>query len=242
MKGFTKGKGKGKKFIPTSNDKGSLRAISKEDIHKRAGDVPASIGNQDLIRKKKTLEEGLDEAIAEIKQSMKEKSEKPLPERDTPEWNEIESEVKRRVDQDFNDVRLENVQKIAGEDWYQYIETTEPRMEDVKDHFGERNMSDEEFEEAHGESEIDDAKDELRREQEEIMWGTVFEAKDGRLAELIREHADAIINDIGMRIIDLGDSEASEAYNQGVFLGVNGAGYDFYESHWIPLYRLFGWV
>ena len=26
----------------------------------------------------------------------------------------------------------------------------------------------------------------------------------------------------------------------GVFLGVNGMGYDFFDAHWIPLYKILG--
>ncbi len=242
MKGFTKGKGKGRKFIPTNNDKGSMRAVSKEDIHKRAGDIPSSIGNQDLIRKKSSLDtSGIDDFMIEQEAKREAKAKVPLPERDTPEWNKIEKDVKERIDHDFNEVRLENLSKV-NENWVEDVVTVEPSMEDVKDYFGDSKMSDEEFEEAHGESEIDDAKIELQDGQREIMWGTVFESRDSRMTDLIMEHKEAIINDVGFNIIDMRHSDEDGAYSEGVFLGVNGAGYDFYDAHWMPLYRLFGWV
>ena len=164
-----------------------------------------------------------------------------LPEYQTPAWNKLKDDVVKRIDHDFNDVRLENLNKTYP-DWYEYIVMTEPRMEDLKDYFGEYKLSDKEFEEKHTESEIDDAKTELRDQQQEIMWGTLFEAKDQFLADKILENSDAIINDAGFRIIDISRRDEDGAYGTGVFLGVNGAGYDFYEQHWVPLYRIFGWV
>ena len=34
-------------------------------------------------------------------------------------------------------------------------------------------------------------------------------------------------------------SDKADNYNTGVFLGVGSAGHDFYESYWVPLYRMF---
>jgi len=79
-------------------------------------------------------------------------------------------------------------------------------------------------------------------QQREVMWGTVFEATDSHLAEKIIENSDAIINDAGFTVIDMRQSDKDGAYDTAVFLAVNGAGYDFYEQHWIPFYRILGWV
>jgi len=166
---------------------------------------------------------------------------KKLPKPYTKEWNKIKDEVDRRVDKDFNQLRLENIQKV-NENYFEDIVTTEPRMEDIKDFFGDSSLTNAQFEKKHDENEIDEAKDELRREQEEIMWSTLFEAKDQFLADKILENADEVINGAGFTIIDMSRSDSGDAYQTGVFLGINGAGYDFYEAHWVPLYRLFGWV
>ena len=115
-------------------------------------------------------------------------------------------------------------------------------MEDVKDHFGESNLSNAEFNKAHDEDEIDDAKNELMDQQREIIWGTLFEAKDQMLADKILENSDAIINNAGFTIVDVSKKDEEGAYGTGIFLGVNGAGYDFYEQHWVPLYRILGWI
>lgn len=164
-----------------------------------------------------------------------------LPKRDTPEWNKLKDEVQKRFDSDFNQIQLENLNKVVPE-WFEYVITTEPNITDLKNYFGEHSLSDKEFEKKHSEDELDDAKDKLRRDQEEIMWGTVFEAKDQFLADKIRENSEAIIQDAGLTIVDVGDADKDGAYDTALFLGVNGAGYDFYESHWIPLYRIFGWI
>ncbi len=50
MKGFTKGKGKGKKFIPTTSKKGVLY---KKDLQKNVSKVAGS--NDDLMRSKHTM-------------------------------------------------------------------------------------------------------------------------------------------------------------------------------------------
>ena len=41
-----------------------------------------------------------------------------------------------------------------------------------------------------------------------------------------------IMSECGFRIY--------ESYEFGYFFGIDGAGYDFYESHWIPLYKARG--
>ena len=91
------------------------------------------------------------------------------------------------------------------------------------------------------ESEIEDAKYELMDQQREIMWSTIFEAKDNHLAEKIVENSDDLISKAGLTIIDNRHNNEGE-YQTGVFIGINGAGYDFYQQHWIPMYKIFGWV
>ncbi len=164
-----------------------------------------------------------------------------IPKRDTPEWNKLKDEVTKRMDQDFNEVQLENLNKVTP-NWFEDVVSTDPTIIDLKDYFGELDKTDEQFEKAHKEDEIDDAKNELLDQQREIMWGTVFEAKSQHVADKILENSDAIINDAGLTIVDVSRSDEDGAFVTGVFLGVNGAGYDFFDSHWIPLYRLFGWV
>ena len=163
-----------------------------------------------------------------------------LPEPYSDKWNEYKIHVERQFDSTFNKVKFENLQKIEP-NWYEYIDYHEPSDKDIMDYFGERNKSWKEFKDDHSESEIDDAKDELRHEQEEIIWSTLFEASDSSTAEKIKDNSDKI-GEMGLTIIDLGNSDASENYDTGVFLGVRSAGHDFYESYWIPLWKIFGWL
>ena len=66
------------------------------------------------------------------------------------------------------------------------------------------------------------------------MWNTMWAFNDPLDAEWAEEHLEEI-KKCGFRIYD------SEDY--GIVIGINGAGYDFYEAHWIPLYdaRGFHW-
>lgn len=60
-------------------------------------------------------------------------------------------------------------------------------------------------------------------------WGTMFRPEDDQ--DWIRSHADEIA-DLGFMVYDSDET--------GVILGIDGAGYDFYADHWIPLYKLRG--
>ena len=138
--------------------------------------------------------------------------------------------VKFRISGDFNDIRLDNVQKIFP-NWFENALTVEPTNQDLDDSgYIPKDMT---------ENEIDEAKNELMDQQREIMWSTLFEAKDNTIKDWILENSDKIISEAGFTIIDLSRENEGE-YQTGVFLGVNGAGYDFYEAHWIPLYKIFG--
>ena len=155
---------------------------------------------------------------------------KSIPTPYSPEYNELEKNVKNRMAHDFNEIRLENLQKV-DENYYENIITTEPTDAELKDNgYDVKEMS---------ESEIEDAKHELMDQQREIMWSTIFEAKDNHLAEKIVENSDDLISKAGLTIIDNRHNNEGE-YQTGVFIGINGAGYDFYQQHWIPMYKIFG--
>lgn len=62
-------------------------------------------------------------------------------------------------------------------------------------------------------------------------WSTLFAPRDGLDREWVLEHADAVAG-LGFFVFE------SEDY--GCLLGIDGAGYDFYDAFWIPLYRLRG--
>lgn len=64
------------------------------------------------------------------------------------------------------------------------------------------------------------------------MWGWVWDPSTWITYEWMNEHRHELM-DIGFTII--------EKENEDFWcLGIDGAGYDFYEAHWTPLYDLCG--
>lgn len=64
------------------------------------------------------------------------------------------------------------------------------------------------------------------------MWGYLW-TFDTRLDDDWTRDNLALVASCGFRIFE--DQETGD-----IFLGIDGAGYDFYEAHWIPLYRARG--
>jgi len=63
------------------------------------------------------------------------------------------------------------------------------------------------------------------------MWGWVFVPNNGLDADWIEANAKEI-SELGFTVY--------QTEEIGVYLGINGAGYDFYDAHWLPLYDLRG--
>lgn len=61
------------------------------------------------------------------------------------------------------------------------------------------------------------------------MWGVMWQFKDALDDEWIENGGLRCLCDCGFRVY------RHEEY--GYFFGIDGAGYDFYEAHWIPLYK-----
>lgn len=62
------------------------------------------------------------------------------------------------------------------------------------------------------------------------MCGTMWSFGDGADVEWVGNYNGLqVLSSCGFRIFK------SEEF--GYFLGIDGAGYDFYEAHWIPLYK-----
>ena len=135
-----------------------------------------------------------------------------------PRFNEIKREVQERFDQDFHYVQLQNLQKI-DEFWFESV--IYPEMEDPDD---------------------EEAREEIDTDIMEIIWNTLFEASDNLLADKLVKNASKLY-DNGITVIDVRNTETEDYYNTGVFLGMRGCGYDFFEAHWIPLYtQILEWV
>jgi hypothetical protein len=63
------------------------------------------------------------------------------------------------------------------------------------------------------------------------MWGTLWTFNDSSDEDWAENHLQEMTN-CGFRIY--------ESDELGIFFGIDGAGYDFYREHWIPLYKARG--
>ena len=63
-------------------------------------------------------------------------------------------------------------------------------------------------------------------------WSTVFAPKEEIDQRWLKECAEIIANWCGVIVY--------YAPEIGYYVGINGAGYDFYDAHWIPMYVLRG--
>ena len=72
---------------------------------------------------------------------------------------------------------------------------------------------------------------EVQRDDGLPMWGTMWEFKDMCDEQWLENNLQAVAN-CGFRIYE------SEDY--GYLIGIDGAGYDFYEAHFLPLYKARG--
>jgi hypothetical protein len=78
-----------------------------------------------------------------------------------------------------------------------------------------------------------------------IMWGTMFLVNDPvdkrwitSLLHTVEDEEDELcgsqeVGETGISAFEIDDE---------LVLGINGAGYDFYEHHWIPLYEALGYA
>jgi len=159
-----------------------------------------------------------------------------IPKSYTPEWDKLKDRVSGQFDSTFNFIQMDNLKAICP-DWFDYIANPKPTKEEIEDYTGKgyKELSVREIEEA----EIG-----VQDRHTEVIWNTLFEAKDQYIADKIKEHIDEI-NELGLTVIDLTpflDSKESLAYNTGVFIGVCSAGHDFYEAYWVKLWAIFGWL
>jgi hypothetical protein len=81
--------------------------------------------------------------------------------------------------------------------------------------------------------EVDESDMELEYYDGRPMWGTMWSFGDSADDWWLEEgEGIRIMSNCGFRIYE------HEEY--GYFFGIDGAGYDFYEAHWIPLYKARG--
>ena len=63
------------------------------------------------------------------------------------------------------------------------------------------------------------------------MWGYYFEVTSSVLEEIIRDNLEEVTT-IGFHVFE-------HEVTGNILLGIDGAGYDFYEAHWEPLHDLY---
>lgn len=148
---------------------------------------------------------------------------------------------------EFNAIPFDVVEKLAKASSYNDIyEITPPSRYDRVCVF-EPSESGERYGEITGYEEDEDVyvielddKTEVKLESDEFevekdgglpMWGTLWSFSDSCDNWWLEENLQAMA-DCGFRIYESDDYK--------YIFGIDGAGYDFYESHWIPLYKVRG--
>ena len=63
------------------------------------------------------------------------------------------------------------------------------------------------------------------------MWGTMWTFEESMDDDWVKENLETI-RECGLWVY--------ESDELGIIIGINGAGYDFYENHWMPLYNARG--
>ena len=146
--------------------------------------------------------------------------------------------VERMVNQEFNAIPLTLIEKAYPEiDGWENI--TPLKSGDVVEYLGDYYelitvLEENEIviEDAEGNKKTVDIA-EIYKDDEIIfpMWSTVWQTV-GFQSEWIGRNLDKVAN-CGFEIYEAEDLD-------GYIIGVNGAGYDFYEAHWVPLYEAQG--
>lgn len=156
---------------------------------------------------------------------------------------EIMDRVYKWVNTDFIPVPQSVVKKLLGLDLGDITDITPPAIGDRVYVFGSKNDEDGEIVEISknretykvklyrvGEViELEDGDFTVVRDSYLPMWGTMWAFRYSSDNEIYFDGKDLEkFSDCGFRIY------TSEDY--GVIIGIDGAGYDFFEQHWYPLY------
>lgn len=140
----------------------------------------------------------------------------------------------------FPSSMIAQLMELEPDSWH---EVTKKRSGDrvyCYDHneYGEIDHYDEETEEYTVELEdgetVQVSENDMERENYDYlpMWGTLWQFADSADNWWLEEEGIRIMSECGFRIY--------EHDEWGYFFGIDGAGYDFYDAHWIPLYKARG--
>lgn len=157
---------------------------------------------------------------------------------DHPKYKEIEAEVSRRFDSDFNSIALDVVEKYYDNHLFEYVMT--PSFE-IRANEWVGDCSDYKFKKMTGKvyewldaNHYNEVVEHYYEREHYPMWGTLFEANNGFLSEEIENMVDELYE------IGIGAIQGKDSLNAMLFIA--GAGYNFYKAHWIPMAQLFGWI
>ena len=141
----------------------------------------------------------------------------------------LRGEATKKFDQSFNCLSFELLKKAIGEDsiFIEYIVAPSNLEERAKG-----DLPNKEWKEK-SEEEREEAIQEIINENYP-MWNTVFEAKYDWISDKIMHQVDDLY-DLGIGVIAPTDDTLA-------CLFIAGAGYNFYDAHWIPLLINWGWV
>lgn len=81
---------------------------------------------------------------------------------------------------------------------------------------------------------------EVERDDGLPMWGTMFSFRDSADIDWLEGGYGIWEDNEGIKALSRCGFRVYESEEFGYFFGVDGAGYDFYSSHWCPLYRARG--
>ena len=137
-------------------------------------------------------------------------------------------------DRNFNNLSFELFKKAVGEG--ALIDLIQnPSNEKILEEYKEDVKDDRDEKEKISDEELLNACFERYQESEHYpMWNTIFEAKDNFLNEKIMNDIDGLY-DLGIGVIGPTDDTLA-------CLFIAGAGYDFYNTHWIPLFKHWDWI
>lgn len=136
------------------------------------------------------------------------------------------------LDRSFNSLSFELLKKAVGEG-AEIDLIQNPSDERILKEYKEDVLSDND--EKMSDEELLEACFERYQESEHYpMWSTIFEAKDNFLSEKIMNDIDGLY-DLGIGVIGPTDDTLA-------CLFIAGAGYDFYNAHWIPLFKHWDWI
>ena len=149
---------------------------------------------------------------------------------------------------EFDAIQQGMIEKLMRNDPDEWNEVTKPSRGDQVyvyeapdgcDNYGEiagYNEDEEKWEvllESHETIEVEEGDFEVVRDGGLPMWGTMWSFHDSCDNWWLEE-------DDGIRIMSECGFRIYEHEEFGYFFGIDGAGYDFYEAHWVPLYRARG--